>query len=80
MGFKDMKSASKNAYQTLASEMDKMAKKSESYKDDRLWRAETDKTGNGYAEIRFLPRSRWRRPAVGACVASRLPWTRRLVH
>jgi hypothetical protein len=55
MGFKDMKSASKNAYQTLASEMDKMAKKSESYKDDRLWRAETDKTGNGYAEIRFLP-------------------------
>lgn len=55
MGFKDMKSASKNAYHTLASEMDKMAKKSESYKDDRLWRAETDKTGNGYAEIRFLP-------------------------
>jgi len=32
-----------------------MAKKSESYKDDRMWRAETDKTGNGYAEIRFLP-------------------------
>ena len=55
MGFKDMKTASKNAYQTLATEMDKMAKKSESYKDDRLWRAETDKTGNGYAEIRFLP-------------------------
>jgi hypothetical protein len=55
MGFKDLKSASKNAYQTLATEMDKMAKKSESYKDDRMWRAETDKTGNGYAEIRFLP-------------------------
>jgi len=55
MGFKDLKSASKNAYQTLSSEMDKMAKKSESYKDDRMWRAETDKTGNGYAEIRFLP-------------------------
>jgi hypothetical protein len=47
MGFKDLKSASKNAYQTLATEMDKMAKKSESYKDDRMWRAETDKTGNG---------------------------------
>jgi len=55
MGFKDMKSSSKNSYQTLASEMDKMAKRSESYKDDRLWKAETDKTGNGYAEIRFLP-------------------------
>jgi len=50
-----MKSSSKNSYQTLASEMDKMAKRSESYKDDRLWKAETDKTGNGYAEIRFLP-------------------------
>ena len=55
MGFKDMKSASGSNYQSLASEMDKMAKKSESYKDDRMWRAETDKTGNGYAEIRFLP-------------------------
>ena len=55
MGFKDMKSASGSNYQSLASEMDKMAKKSESYKDDRMWKAETDKTGNGYAEIRFLP-------------------------
>lgn len=50
-----MKKQSKTAYQSLASEMDKMTKRSESYKDDRLWRAETDKTGNGYAEIRFLP-------------------------
>jgi hypothetical protein len=50
-----MKSASGSNYQSLASEMDKMAKKSESYKDDRMWKAETDKTGNGYAEIRFLP-------------------------
>ena len=55
MGFKDMKSASGSNYQSLASEMDKMAKKSESYKDDRMWKADTDKTGNGYAEIRFLP-------------------------
>lgn len=55
MGFKDMKSASGSNYQSLSSEMDKMAKKSESYKDDRMWKAETDKTGNGYAEIRFLP-------------------------
>jgi hypothetical protein len=55
MGFNDMKKQSKTAYQSLASEMEKMTKRSESYKDDRLWRAETDKTGNGYAEIRFLP-------------------------
>jgi hypothetical protein len=66
MGFNDMKSASKSMYKTLASEMEKMAKKSESYKDDRLWRAETDKTGNGYAVIRFLP------PVDGEDV----PWAR----
>jgi hypothetical protein len=70
MGFKDLKSASKNSYQTLASEMDKMAKKSESYKDDRLWKAETDKTGNGYAEIRFLP----------APDGEDLPWARVWSH
>jgi len=70
MGFKDLKSASKNSYQSLASEMDKMAKKSESYKDDRLWKAETDKTGNGYAEIRFLP----------APDGEDLPWARVWSH
>ena len=70
MGFKDLKSASKNSYQTLASEMDKMAKKSESYKDDRFWKAETDKTGNGYAEIRFLP----------APDGEDLPWARVWSH
>lgn len=26
-----------------------------SYKDDRLWKPELDKSGNGYAVIRFLP-------------------------
>ena len=70
MSFKDMKNSSKSAYQNLASEMDKMAKKSESYKDDRLWRAETDKTGNGYAEIRFLP----------APDGEDLPWARLWNH
>ena len=25
------------------------------YQDDRLWKPELDKTGNGYAVIRFLP-------------------------
>ncbi len=70
MGFKDLKTASKNSYQTLASEMDKMAKKSESYKDDRFWKAETDKTGNGYAEIRFLP----------APDGEDLPWARVWSH
>lgn len=70
MGFKDLKSASKNSFQSLANEMDKMAKKSESYKDDRFWKAETDKTGNGYAEIRFLP----------APDGEDLPWARVWSH
>jgi len=26
-----------------------------SYKDERLWKPELDKSGNGYAVIRFLP-------------------------
>ena len=26
-----------------------------SYKDERLWKPEVDKSGNGYAVIRFLP-------------------------
>jgi hypothetical protein len=55
MGFKDLKTASKSAYQTLSGEMEKMAKKSESYKDDRFWKPALDKTNNGYAVIRFLP-------------------------
>jgi hypothetical protein len=70
MGFKDLKTASKNSFQSLAHEMDKMAKKSESYKDDRFWKAETDKTGNGYAEIRFLP----------APDGEDLPWARVWSH
>jgi hypothetical protein len=70
MGFNDLKKASRNSYQSLASEMDKMTKRSESYKDDRFWRAETDKMGNGYAEIRFLP----------APDGEDLPWARLWNH
>lgn len=66
MGFKDLKSASKSMYQTLATEMEKMAKKSESYKDDRFWKPTLDKMNNGYAVIRFLP------PVEGEDV----PWAR----
>ena len=28
------------------------------YQDDRFWKPELDKTGNGYAVIRFLPASK----------------------
>jgi hypothetical protein len=42
-------------FDRLAGELDKMAKGSNSYKDDRFWRPDTDGAGNGYAVIRFLP-------------------------
>ena len=38
--------------------------------DDRLWKPEMDKTGNGYAVIRFLP-TRWRRSPLGQTVLPR---------
>ena len=70
MGFKDLKNTSKNAYQTLANEMEKMVKKSDSYKDDRFWKPALDKTNNGYAIIRLLP----------APDGEDLPWARLYNH
>ena len=34
---------------------DSAPQEKKSYKDDRLWKPEMDKSGNGYAVIRFLP-------------------------
>ena len=34
---------------------DSAPQEKKSYKDDRLWKPELDKSGNGYAVIRFLP-------------------------
>ena len=38
----------------LIRKMEDQNKKTD-YKDDRFWRPEIDKTGNGFAIIRFLP-------------------------
>ena len=70
MGFKDMK---KNAsgFEKLNGELNKLAKKgSDSYKDDRFWRPELDKSSNGYAVLRFLP------PVDGEDI----PWARCFTH
>jgi hypothetical protein len=40
------------------------------YQDDRLWKPELDKTGNGYAVIRFLPASN----------GEEMPWQRVWTH
>ena len=49
---------SKSNLDTLIGELSKVAepqKQKQSYTDDRLWKPELDKSGNGYAVLRFLP-------------------------
>ena len=56
MGFSDLKKQSKLGSLTakLVKEVEKMNTSSGS-SDDRLWKLDVDKSGNGYAVIRFLP-------------------------
>lgn len=49
------KSASGKGIQDLIKKMEDATKTKDSYKDDRFWRPEQDKSGNGFAIIRFLP-------------------------
>lgn len=53
--FKDMKKSSQNTVLTLSKEVEKLNKGGESFKDDRFWNITRDKSGNGYAVVRFLP-------------------------
>ena len=46
------------------------SKKQNKYQDDRLWKPELDKTGNGYAVLRFLP----------ATSGEDMPWVRLWSH
>jgi len=55
MGFGDMKKKSKSGIDDLIKKMDDQTKAKEGFKDDRFWRPEQDKSGNGFAIIRFLP-------------------------
>ena len=57
MSFADLKKQSKlgSLTQKLVKEVEKMNNKGSSSGDDRLWKLECDKSGNGYAVIRFLP-------------------------
>ena len=56
MSFKDLKKQSSlgSLTQKLVKEVEKMNTTSGGA-DERLWKPEVDKTGNGYAVIRFLP-------------------------
>ncbi len=70
MSFSDLKKRSKQSTEKLTAELSKISKGSESYKDERLWRPQTDKSGNGYAVVRFLP----------ACEGEDIPWARVFSH
>ena len=67
--FKDLKANRMNNLQSLTKQVEKLSEKP-SYEDDRIWKCERDKTGNGYAVIRFLP----------APTGEDVPWVRLWTH
>ena len=71
MSFSDLKKQSSLGSLTskLVKEVEKMSNTS-SGADERLWKPEMDKTGNGYAVIRFLP----------APEGEELPWAKLYTH
>ena len=65
---------SRDQLDRLSKEIEKANKPREEFKsDDRFWRAKTDKAGNGYAVIRFLPGA----PVDGE---EALPWVKYFRH
>ena len=54
MGFNDLKKKSKTNMADLIKKLEDQNKKTD-YKDSRFWKPEIDKSGNGFAIIRFLP-------------------------
>jgi len=67
--FKEMKKNRMANLESLSKQVSKLAEKP-SYEDDRIWKLERDKTGNGYAIIRFLP----------AADGEDVPWVRIWTH
>jgi hypothetical protein len=52
--FKDLKKNRSKNMESLSEQVAKLSEKP-SYVDERIWKLERDKSGNGYAIIRFLP-------------------------
>ena len=67
--FKDLKNNRMDNLKNLTKQVEKLAEKP-SYEDDRIWKPEKDKTGNGYCVIRFLP----------ASTGEDVPWVRIWTH
>jgi len=55
MSLAQMKKSSSLDQLLGAAQSENQTQEKKSYKDERLWKPELDKTGNGYAVIRFLP-------------------------
>lgn len=56
MSFASLKKQSNSVFEKLTKEVEKISNpESGSSGDERLWKPEMDKSGNGYAVIRFLP-------------------------
>ena len=74
MDIQTLRKMRSNDFSKIVGEFDKIANPSsgetKSYKDDRFWKLEADKVGNGTAVIRFLPRH----------VEDELPWVRIFSH
>lgn len=73
MSFSAMKRNSGSDLEKLNQELAKMNSGSSNNQDERIWTCKTDKAGNGFAEIRFLPTS----PQDGEDSA---PWVRIWTH
>ena len=74
MDFETLKSSASN-FDKLTKALEANANPEEKdnknkYQDDRFWKPELDKTGNGYAVIRFLPASN----------GEEMPWQRVWSH
>lgn len=52
--FSELKRSSANSFEKLNQELSKLNSNTNT-RDDRIWTCQTDKAGNGYAVIRFLP-------------------------
>ena len=70
MSFASLKSNRSKNIESLIGELEKTKQQSFSNQDDRYWKPERDKSGNGYAIIRFLPQ----------CEGEDLPWVRLFSH
>jgi len=57
MSFADLKKKA-GSFEKLQEELEKVNNPVTSFADDRFWKPELDKSGNGFAVIRFLPQSK----------------------